>query len=181
MPEQTSNDSATPPGSNLRELVQRHQTGTWRYLRALGAPPQLAEELLQDTFVVAWQRGLSDQGDAPVATFLRRTARHLYLKHCRAQGRRDELLADAVDHLWQRTCADDQGERWLVALRDCTDQLEGRAKAAVHLCYGPDAARGDRDKAAESLGIKSNGLKTLLQRARAVLRECIENKLEEKR
>tara|TARA_R110002073_G_scaffold191141_1_gene349832 strand:- start:853 stop:1398 length:546 start_codon:yes stop_codon:yes gene_type:complete len=181
MPDQASDEPATAPDMDLRQLVQRHQTGIWRYLRALGTSAQLAEELLQDTFVVAWQRGLSDHGDAPVATFLRRTARHLYLKHCRAQGRRDELLADAVDHLWQRTCDDDQGERWLIALRDCTQQLEGRAKTAVNLCYGPEAVRGGRDRAAKSLGLQPNGLKTLLQRVRAVLRECIENKLEGKR
>lgn len=117
----------------------------------------------------------------PLRAFLRRTARHLYLKHHRAQGRREELLADAVDLLWQRTCDDDQGERWLGALRDCMEQLEGRAKAAVQLCYGRDAVRGGREQAARSLGIKPNGLKTLLQRVRVVLRECIEIKLEGER
>jgi RNA polymerase sigma-70 factor, ECF subfamily len=180
MPEKASDQTSAAADLDPRELVQSHQAGTWRYLRTLGASPQLAEELLQDTFVVAWQRGIRDDGEIAVATYLRRTARHLYLKHCRAQGRRDELLADAVDHLWQRTCEADNGEHWLLALRDCTQQLEGRARTAVHLCYGPEAVRGGREQAAKSLGIKPNGLKTLLQRVRSVLRECIENKLEGK-
>lgn len=211
MPDQTSRGSEATPAPDargdvpadaqidaqvdLREVVQRHQAGIWRYLRALGASPQLAEELLQDTFVVAWRRGLEDRGDVAVATFLRRTARHLYLKNRRAQGRRDEMLADAVDRLWQRAGdvgahdgsddGSDDGtradENWLAALRHCTQQLEARSRTALHLCYGPDAVRGGRDQAAETLGMKPNGLKTLLQRVRSVLRDCIENKLEGER
>ena len=202
MPDRTSRGPAATPApgapsdaradlrADLRAIVQRHQVGIWRYLRALGAAPQLAEELLQDTFVVAWQRGLEDRGDVAVATFLRRTARHLLLKNRRAQGRRDEMLADAVDRLWQRSGSDsgeqnsgeqDGGENWLAALRDCTQQLEDRSRTALNLCYGPDAVRGGRDQAAKTLGMKPNGLKTLLQRVRSVLRDCIENKLEGER
>lgn len=176
--EATDRISATPEAC-LRDLIQRHQAGVWRYLRAVGASPQLAEELLQDTFVVAWQRDLTDRGNVPVATFLLRTARHLYLKRCRALGRRKEALVDSVDQLWQRTCESDQGKGWLAALRECVDQLDGRARKAVQLCYGADAVRGDRHKVADELGIKPNGLKTLLQRARGLLRACIESKIKE--
>jgi len=147
-------------------------------LRALGAEPQTAEELLQDTFVVAWQRGLVDLGEQPVRAFLLRTARHLYLKHCRAHGRRTATLVAFVDRSWQRDCAEDDGEGWLQALRDCLQQLDGRARTAVQLCYGATTARGDRDQIAATLGIRLNGLKTLLQRTRALLRNCIEHKRE---
>ncbi|HEX5052686.1 MAG TPA: sigma factor [Planctomycetota bacterium] len=167
-----------PSACGLAELVDRHQTGVWRYLRALGAGPQLAEELLQDTFVVAWRRGLADRGELPVETFLRRTAKHLFLRQSRAQGRRTALLVELVDRLWQRDCESDQGEAWLNALRECTQQLEGRARAALRICYGPGAQRGDRGRAAAALGMKPNGLKTLLQRVRALLRTCIERRLE---
>jgi len=145
----------------------------WRYLRSLGAPADLAEDLLQDTFLVALRRLTHDDGDAAVATFLRQTARHLYLRRRRDQGRREELLVELADQLWQRDCQADGGERWLALLAACVATLEGRPRQAVQRIYGDGAPR---QLVARELGMKENGLKTLLQRVRALLRECIERR-----
>jgi RNA polymerase sigma-70 factor (ECF subfamily) len=163
-----------PEPLDLAALVGRHQRAVWRYLRALGAPPDVAEDLTQETFVVVWRRGLDDRGPAAAAAFLCTTARHLWLRKRRDEGRREELLAELADRLWQRDCGHDGGDAWLAALHDCTQQLDGRARTAVHLCYGPGR---DYDAAARALDLKPNGLKTLLQRVRALLRACIERKL----
>lgn len=159
---------------DLAALVGRHQRAVWRYLRALGAPPDHAEDLTQETFVVAWRRGFEDRGPAAAAAFLRTTARNLWLRRRRDEGRREELLVELADRMWQRDCAHDGGEAWLVALRECTQRLEGRSRAALRLWYGGDQ---QRETAASALGLQPNGLKTLLQRVRALLRECIERKL----
>lgn len=162
------------PAVDLETLVRRHQLGLWRYLRALGAPPELAEDLLQDTFLVALHKLTDDRGDAAVATFLRQTARHLYLRRRRDQGRREQLLIELAEQLWQRDCGEDAGERWLEALRACVQQLDGRPRQAVQLFYGEGR---DREAVAAAMGMKPNGLKTLLQRLRATLRQCIELRL----
>jgi RNA polymerase sigma-70 factor (ECF subfamily) len=159
---------------DLAGLVERHQTAVWRYLRSMGADAALAEELTQETFVVAWQRGIVDRGESAVGRFLCTTAKHRFLRCRRDQGRREELLAELADRVWLRDCEGDAGEAWLAALRQCTGQLDGRTRTAVHLCYGPAQ---DRAAAARTLGLKANGLKTLLQRARLQLRRCIERKL----
>lgn len=167
------------PTTTLAALIQRHQHGVWRYLRALGAEPHLAEDLTQETFLVAWRRGLEDQGDAPVAQFLRTTARQLFLRTRQKEGRREELLAELADRLWNRDCEPDGGSAWLAALAECTERLDDRTRQAVRACYGRGGADagGDRSAIADSLGLRPNGLKTLLQRARALLRQCIESKL----
>lgn len=158
---------------DLETLVRTHQLGVWRYLRALGAPTELAEDLLQDTFLVAFRQLTDDRDPVAVATFLRRTARHLHLRRQRDRSRRAELLADFTDRLWERDCGSD-GEPWLAALRQCIDQLDGRPRRVVELFYGQGL---DRPAVATAMQLKPNGVKTLLQRVRATLRNCIERRL----
>jgi RNA polymerase sigma-70 factor (ECF subfamily) len=164
----------TPSPPDLAALVRRHQLGLWRYLRALGAAADVAEDLLQETFLVAWRRLHDDRGDAAAAVFLRATARHLWLRRARDQGRREAVVAELADAAWVRDCADDDGERWLDALRGCVGALDGRAREVVQRFYADGA---DRDAVAAAMGMKANGVKTLLQRVRATLRGCVERKL----
>ena len=169
----TVDRTALPGRSQLEAVVRRHQRGVWRYLRALGADLDLAEDLTQDTFLVAFQRGIEDRGVAAVGAFLCRTARYLYLRRRRDQGRREQLLVEVADRLWRSECAGDDGEAWLAALRACVAGLGGRAQQAVRLFYGEGL---DRLAAARALGMRENGFKTLLQRLRQQLRVCIEQR-----
>ena len=82
------------------ELVQRYSRGVLYLLRRLGASPELAEDLHQDTFRIVLERlrhkGLADP--AGLAAFLRATARNLLIAERRKTARRrteadDEELA----------------------------------------------------------------------------------------
>ena len=158
------------------DVVQRHLHGVWRYLRMHGADAHLADDLAQEAFVIALQKGAASAEPAATAVFLRRTARFLFLHHVRDRVDAVEL-ADAVDELWQRDCTDDGGDTMLARLRECVGELQGRSRRAVELCYGvgKDAPR-ERDAAAHELGLQPNGLKTLLQRVRQQLRTCLERR-----
>lgn len=155
-------------------LIRRHQTGAWRYLRALGAAADEADDLLQEVFLVAWRKGLEDRGPAATAAFLRLTGKNLFLRRRRDRGRAEALLVELADRRWHNECGRDDGEAWLAALETCLDALQPRAREGVERWY-----RGERDRTAAALGLSANGLKTLLQRARASLRECIERRLGE--
>lgn len=158
----------------LAAIVRRHQVGLWRYLRALGADAALAEELVQDVFVVAFERGLQERGSA-TGQFLRRTARHVLLR-ARRDAERDRVrLVDLADAWWRHECAADDGAAWLEALRTCLSRLDDRRREAVRLWYG---ASRDRANAAARLGLGPTGLKMLLQRVRQRLRRCVEGQLE---
>ena len=193
---------------DLAALVRRHQRGLWRYLRSLGAPPDAAEDLLQDTFLVAIRRLQRDRGEAAVATFLRATAKHLWLRRHRDQSRREVLLAEHLEAQWgsegwdsagaseessrrqrlrsQMVSGDDgadapiavgeraDGETWIAALRHCVAGLGGRARDVVQRFYGNG---DDRQTVATALGMKETGVKTLLQRVRALLRDCVQRRL----
>jgi RNA polymerase sigma-70 factor (ECF subfamily) len=159
------------PAADLAALVARHQQGVWRYLRVLGAAADLADDLLQDTFVVALRRGLRDDGHAAVATFLRATARHLWLKAARRRtALREVAEADAV---WNEQCVHDDGAGYVAALQDCVEALPARSRRLIEGTYGE--ARGREVMAAE-LGLTADGIKAALRRLRAALRACIERR-----
>lgn len=163
-------EAATAPTDEA--VVRQHLLATWRYLRMHGASPQQADDLAQEAFVIALQKQAAHLDPAATATFLRRTARFLLLR--RHRGSAAVELADAVDLLWTRDCEADGGDGLLLALRACVGGLSQRARAAIELSYGlgGDDARG-RASVASELGMTENGVKTLLQRARQALRECL--------
>ena len=160
--------------ADLGELVERHQQGMWRYLRLLGAAPDLADDLLQETFVVALRRGLRDEGTAAVAAFLRATARHLFRKHHRRRTASREV--EEADRVWDEHCAHDDGQGWFAALQSCFDELPDRSQRLLRGTYGEDQGR---DAMAAELGMRPDGIKTALRRLRAALRRCIERRRQE--
>jgi len=175
VPFQLQRTPTAPAAANdPTEFVRRHLRGLWRYLRLHGADAHTADDLTQEAFVVALQKGALWLPEAAAATFLRRTARFVHLRHLRDHRAAVEL-ADAVDALWQRDCAGDDGDGLVAALRRCVEQLDGRARLAVTRCYGLGAdAPGTHHAVAAELGMLPNGLKTLLQRTRQLLRACLE-------
>lgn len=155
-------------------IVHAHLRGVWRHLRTLGCPAFEADDLAQETFVVAFEKGLGDRNEHETAAFLRATARHLWLRSRSKQNRRAELLAAAAEDLWARLCRDDSGDRALLALRECVHGLGDRARRLVHLFYGEERSRTE---VAAALGMQENGVKTALQRVRQALRECVQERL----
>src|SRR5688572_14786756 len=81
-------------------LVRQHLLRVWRYLRGQGARAHDADDLTQETFLVALRRDATRLEPAAAAAFLQHTARYLFLRRRRGDRASTEL-ADAVDALWQ--------------------------------------------------------------------------------
>lgn len=149
--------------------LQRLVTGLFRFLRCLGADRVLADDLVQEAFVVAWRKGKQDIPDRALGAFLRRTARLLWLEHRRSAARDEAAVAALALRRWEAELPDD-GDDMVASTRDCVRRLRGRAAEAVERAYG----RGDgREAIAAALGMTPNGVKTLLARTRAWLEQCI--------
>jgi DNA-directed RNA polymerase specialized sigma24 family protein len=162
---------ARAPDADLRVRVRT----LWRYLRVHGATGNEAEDLAQEAFVIALQKGALAAEPPALQAFLQRTARFLFLR-LRKAGARQQRVADEVDELWQRDCARDGGDALVDAARACVEQLDGRARTAVEMSYGFGGGEHSRAAIAQALGMEPNGVKTLLQRVRERLRECIERR-----
>ena len=172
-------DAANPPAAaapwadgRQPDAGDRHRL--WRYLRALGADAAEADDLAQEAMLVAHQtKSAQPARDAAAqAAFVRGIARNLWLRSRRWwQRRREREIAVAVDELWDATAEHDGGDELLARLRDCLGSLQPRVRRAIDLHYHDGL--GWRAIAAD-LAMKTNGVKTLLQRARRALRECLE-------
>ena len=159
------------------ELVLRHQRGVWRYLRFLGAAPALADDLTQEAFLALGRAPVEDRGASAVAAWLRVTAGNLYRAQGRAPGGELRLVdAAELERGWVLRAGDDGGEAWLAALDACLETLAPRQRCALELRYR--AGRGaSRDELAAALELSAEGVKTLLRRAKARLRACVERRL----
>jgi len=152
-----------PAHEAAENLIRNHWAPLRRYLRILGADADAAEDLSQDVFVVALRKGLEDRGGR-TAAWLRRTARFLFLDHAR---KRRPISLEVAAEVWEQHGSHD-AERQR-ALRACIPLLTERSQTAL--------AYGDRQSWAEiglALGMQASGIKTLLRRCRATLKECIE-------
>ncbi len=174
MVRQTDPPPPPPPDSPLEQLVHLHLRGVWRFLRLLGCARDEADDLTQETFIIAFRKGLSDRSPPQVAAFLRRTARHLFLRSRHQRDRRARLLAAAAESLWQRSCAADGGDRRISALRECLAELATKARQLVRMFYAEGRSRAE---VAASLGMQETGVKTALQRTRSTLKECVGRKI----
>jgi RNA polymerase sigma-70 factor (ECF subfamily) len=163
--------AAAPAGARAHR-AEPHQQAIWRYLRMLGACPEEADDLMQETMLVGCSVELPAEPELAGA-FLRGVARNHWLRSRRWwQRRREREIAAAVDELWSVTAADD-GDELVDRLRHCVERLQPRARQALELHYHDGLHWPD---VATRIGLKPNGTKTLVQRARQALRDCIERR-----
>ncbi|MEX0819859.1 MAG: RNA polymerase sigma factor [Pirellulaceae bacterium] len=157
-------------------LIEDHQAGVWRYLRALGCESNLAEDLTQETFLAVLQRPFEDYNTAATAAYLRRTAYNAFISFQRRAKKVTTVEnIDELNQTWERWAGEDNGEELLESLRRCLGTLTDRARQALVLRFRDCASR---EKIAAELAMSEHGAKNLMQRAKKKLRECIEDKLQ---
>ncbi|MDA1051882.1 MAG: sigma-70 family RNA polymerase sigma factor [Planctomycetota bacterium] len=157
-------------------LIEDHQAGVWRYLRALGCESNLAEDLTQETFLAVLQRPFEDYSPVATAAYLRRTA---YNSLVSFQRRAKKVMTveniDELNQTWERWSGEDNGEELVDALRLCLAVLSDRARLALELRF---RERASRELIAAKLDMSEHGAKNLMQRAKKKLRDCIESKMQ---
>lgn len=150
------------------------------YLRSVLVDANVVDDLFQETLLVAWRRLDDFDSSRPFGPWLRGIAKHLVLEWRRKSARsprmcNEEVLAriDKQIEGLRRMPGDTFGEK-LSALQDCLEGLPSSYREAVDLRYQ------DRLKPAEIAGqldINVETIKKRLQRARAMLLDCINGKL----
>ena len=157
------------------KLVREHQAGLRAHLRALCCPEAHIDDLLQDSFLRFLARDIEDRGLQATASYLRKIARSSYFKALAQQRRRREVFdLDAAEQAWTQYEGTDNGESYRQALDDCLASLGERSRRSLILRYQEEMGRNEIGM---ELGLNESGVKSILQRSRRFLRDCIERRM----
>jgi len=147
-------------------LVRRHQSMVRSVLRRLAKGDHgLADDLAQETFLLAWRNLASFRHDARFSTWLYRIAFNAWLSE--ARKRREVLLDDAGEGPAPEPADPKQPDPLRLDLERAVAGLPDGERAAIAACYYADLTH---EEAAQALGIPLGTVKTHILRAKARLR-----------
>jgi len=162
------------------ELVKRHQSSVRACLRKLTAGNHaLADDLAQETFVLAWRNLKSFRQEARFSTWLYRIATNCWLAD--ARKRKEELLGDRTDDVASEDDAtmphvDDahadhaRGTSLKLDLERAMATLPEAERAAIVQCYHNDLTH---EEAAYVLGCPVGTVKTHVLRGKQRLKAAL--------
>lgn len=153
--------------------MRAHQAAVWRYLRFLGAAPDEADDLTQETFVAVLHRDLESWPGAEALAYLRRVARNALLRRLERASREPRVDLEFAEEAYAWYAAADDGRSTTRRLEQCLAELPERSRRALELKFTDGLDRAD---IAARLGIGAFAVKSLLARTYARLRVCIERR-----
>jgi RNA polymerase sigma-70 factor, ECF subfamily len=160
---------------DLASLVREHQADVWRYLRYLGAAAEDADDLTQETFLAVARAPFDQRSRVETAAYLRTAARNQLLMLRRKQGRQIcTVELAAAEDVWSAAAPSGSLDEFLDALGVCCANLAGRTREVVNRFYRDGQGR---EEIAAEFDMSVDGIKSLLRRTRASLRECIERRM----
>ncbi len=158
----------------LRVLADRHASVPWRIAYRMLADRTEAEDVAQEALLRLWQMGENwKPGGSGVAAWLTRVSTNLCLDRLRRRRfASNEAQPERAD---ESPLADAQieGDEVRAAVVHCIEALPERQRAAIILTYYEERPN---QPAADFLSMQIKAFESLLFRARAALRHCIEGK-----
>jgi RNA polymerase sigma factor (sigma-70 family) len=153
----------------FEQLVRRHQGLVRAQLRRLaGDDITLADDLAQETFVLAWRKLDQFRGESRFGTWLYRIAYSCFLQHLRGRGGRDSD-GQALD---AEAAADAPGPEWGLDLEAAMRCLSINQRAALLYCVQLEFTH---EEAAVVLDMPLGSVKTHVARGKARLRQLLKD------
>ncbi len=161
-------------------LVERYQRQLYYFVVGKVAEDGEAKDIIQKSFVSAYQNLRSFQPGASFFAWLRGIA----LNHCRNEWRRYHSLATMKERLLEAKRAElelawlderhQEGDHRVPALRECLQQLSAEEQKLVELRFVQELSL---HAMGEALGKGSEAVRMWLYRVRQRLAECVKRKL----
>ena len=161
----------------FRDLVIACQQSVRASLLWHAPSVEVAEDVLQATFVTAWEKLSTWRGDGSLTAWLKQIARNHLSDELVARRRHRQFTDDLLEQVAAAgpgpELSDGVDEAHLAALRDCLGELAPRARLMIERRYlhGIDLA-----VLARQFKQRSNTVAVTLMRIRACLRDCLAGK-----
>lgn len=160
-----------------RELVERYAPKVFAVAWSRLGDRALAEEAAQETFIAGYRRlsllGRAERFGAWISTIARHTAINLGIRHRGELARRERWALENPGVESPPDPAPDEGPAG--TLQAALNELPSAHRECLVLFYLEGRSTAE---AARSLGISENAFRVRLHRARAVLRDALEHRLE---
>lgn len=154
----------------FEQLVRRHQGMVRAQLRRLvGDDLVLADDLAQESFVLAWRKLAQFRGESRFGTWLYRIVYVCFLQHMRSRAARagEELALDEHD---ARGC-DRVDPGWRLDVESALRRLSIQQRAALLYCVQLEFTH---EEAAQVLDMPLGTVKTHVARGKARLRRLLQ-------
>jgi RNA polymerase sigma-70 factor (ECF subfamily) len=160
------------------EIVQRHRHDVWRVAAAMLGERAATENLVQQTFMTAYQRLDRFERGRDLGLWLKAIARNLVREELRRSSRETRRMGHYRDYL-MALCDDpsraaERENRFRATVEACRQLLPPPALRAIELRY--DEAM-NIDQVAAALGRTPAATRQLLFRSREALRLCVRKRI----
>jgi RNA polymerase sigma-70 factor (ECF subfamily) len=162
------------------ELVRRYRPAVRRVAMLMLADGLVTENVVQQTFIRAYERLEDFRTGQEFGHWLKAIARNLVRDELKKSSRERGRMALYRDYVLARLSAEDHGERNEVmlaeALAHCRDRLPDTAARAIELRYDQELPF---EEVAAALGRSTDAARQIVTRARIALKQCIQKRLAE--
>ncbi len=156
---------ATADDRAFEQLVRRHQSGVRGWLRQLTGDFALADDLAQQTFLLAWDRLGSYRGSGRFRSWIMAIAWNEYRQFCRSESRERRKRAEFGRSEIASHAEADESHAELPKLLAALNDDE---KAAMILCYSYGMSHGE---IAKVTGWPLGTVKSHIRRGKSRIRE----------
>lgn len=156
--------------SELEDLWREYGRDLHRFLRVLGADHAAADDLVQETILYVAQHPFERRTPGETAMYLRAVAKSLFIKFAQRHKRVIAVDLATIEAEYAQAVGDDSDSA-IEALKRCIAALPERERLILDLRYTRNASREEMGAA---LNLSDGGVKNLLERVKAKLKECME-------
>jgi RNA polymerase sigma factor (sigma-70 family) len=162
------------------EIVRRYRPEVRRVAMLMLADGLVTENVVQQTFIRAYERLDDFRRGQEFGIWLKAIARNLVRDELKKSSRERGRMALYRDYVLARLSAEDHGERTEVmlaeALAHCRNKLPTTAARAIELRYDQELPF---EEVASALGRTAEATRQIVTRARIALKQCIQKRLAE--
>jgi len=158
--------------SALRELYARHRESLTRFLTRLTRKPTVAEEIVNEVFLVVWQRADEFKGHSRVSTWLFGIARHKAMSAFRRprEVQLDGDFAMTIEDPSDNAAAEMDKQDRSKVLQQCLAKLPAAQREVIDLFYFQDEPI---EAVARRTGVPLNTVKSRMFYARTRMAELL--------